>query len=72
MEIQGATLTIYLENGEDVNLDLNPVQLSIIKETLGLKIDLQTGLANMYGNNTLKLIYNNQKSFLDDLKRQVN
>lgn len=68
MEIENATLSIFFKNGDDINLDLSPTQLILIREILGIKIDLKTGLANMYGDNTLKLIYEKQKPFLDSLE----
>lgn len=70
MEIENATLSIFFKNGEDLNLDLSPFQLIFIKEFLGLEIDLQTGLANMYGEQTLKRIYEKEKGFLEELKNK--
>ena len=67
MEIENATLSIFFKNGEDLNLDLSPFQLLFIKKFLGLEIDLETGFAKMFGEKTLKLIYEKEKDFLEEL-----
>lgn len=52
--IEGAELTVYLKNGENISLDLTPTQLAGVIKLLGISYDKKNQSFTMFSDEGLK------------------
>jgi len=54
--IEGAELTVYVNNGENITIDLSPVQLAGIVMLLGIEYNTANSAVTMFSDDTVKLL----------------
>lgn len=54
--IEGAELTVYVDGGENITIDLSPVQLAGIIKLLGIEYNATDSTVTMFSDDTVKLL----------------